>query len=393
MKDRRVQSIPVDINKRSVFTEGTLEKMLDKMNIAVIIIDGARILYSNDTFHTLTKYSREELTHLTVQQLMTPESVALLSERILKRMEGDTTLPDVYEDLEFIKKSGEHFTVDLYPGLMPYYGQICAVYTGVETTSIRKTELALNGFFDYCPLPGFITNKQNRIIKATKYYEKSLGKSMLEIVGKTTDELFSPEFAKKIKEEDDIVFKTKKSITVDEIHNGKHYVKIKFPINGDLIGGFSVDITEKIESERKYQDLYNVLSSMLDTLPDMLWVYDRKKEIRFSNKALRENYPTFNVFDSYECMEIVENEETFAKSVTVDNKEFTFEITKTPLLDNNGDIVGCCGKIKDITETIKKQEKIMKKLIRLEDSTLKKNKEAMQTLNNTITLFNKRWGI
>lgn len=131
-----------------------------------------------------------------------------------------------------LKNLGERFTVDLYPGLLPYCGKICAIYTAIETTAERKTELTLNGFFDYCPLPGFITDKKGRIIKATKYYEKSLNKSMLEIVGKTIDELFSPEFAKKIKEEDDIVFKTKKSIIVDEIHNDKYYTKIKFPING-----------------------------------------------------------------------------------------------------------------------------------------------------------------
>lgn len=393
MEDRRVKNVPVNLERRQLFTERTFEKMLDKMNVGMIITDGDHILYTNDTFYKLTGYTREEFDSLDVKKLMSPECVTYLHNRILKRLEGDTSLPDVYEDLEFVKKSGERFVVDLYPGLIPYCGKVCVVYTAIETTAERKTELALNGFFDYCPLPGFITDRKGRIIKATKYYEKSLGKSLLEIVGKTTDELFSPEFAKKIKEEDAFIFETKKSIMADEVHNDKYYTKIKFPINGDLVGGFSIDITDKIESERRYQDLYNVLVAMLDTLPDMLWVYDKKKEIKFANKALREKYPTLNVFDSYECMQIVNKETTLIKTVIIDDKEITFEIIKIPLLDENGIIVGCSGRINDITETIRQQNNILQKIIKLEDNTLRKNKEAIKILNNTISLFNKKWGI
>jgi len=393
MENRRVKNVPVNLERRRLFTEQIFEKMLDKMNVGMVITDGDAILYTNNTFHKLTGYTKEDISVLHIKDMMTPECATYLYDRILKRIDGDSILPDIYEDLEFVKKSGERFMVDLYPGLIPYCGKICAIYTAIETTAERKTELALNGFFDYCPLPGFITDKKGRIIKATKYYEKSLNKSMLEIVGKTIDELFSPEFAKKIKEEDDIVFKTKKSIIVDEIHNDKYYTKIKFPINGDLIGGFSIDITDKIESEKKYQDLYDVLASMLDTLPDMLWVYDKKKEIKFANKALREKYPNLNVFNSYECMLIVNKETTLIKTEIINDKEITFEIIKTPLLDEDGDIVGCSGRINDITETIKQQNNILQKIIRLEDNTLRKNKEAIKTLNNTISLFNKRWEI
>lgn len=393
MEDRRVKNVPVNLERRRLFTEKTFEKMLDKMNVGMVITDGEKILYTNETFHKLTGYSKEELDALNVKKLMTPECATYLYDRIIKRMNGDMSLPDVYEDLEFVKKSGDRFTVDLYPGLIPYCGKVCVIYTAIETTAERKTELALNGFFDYCPLPGFITDKQGRVVKATKYYEKSLGKSLLEIVGKTTNELFSPDFAKKIREEDEFVFKTKKSIIVDEVHHNKYYTKIKFPINGDLVGGFSVDITDKIEAERKYQDLYDVLSSMLDTLPEMLWVYDKNREVRFANKALRTNFPDLNVFDSYECMKIVEEETTFIKKIVIDGKDITFEIIKTPLLDEDGNIVGCCGRMNDITETIKQQSKIMQKILKLEDNTLKKNKEAIKTLNDTISLFNKRWEI
>lgn len=160
-----------------------------------------------------------------------------------------------------------------------------------------------------------------------------------------------------------------------------------------MIGGFSIDITDKIESEKKYQDLYDVLASMLDTLPDMLWVYDKKKEIKFANKALREKYPNLKVFDSYECMQMVNHETIYTKTLIIDDEELTFEIIKIPLLDEDGDIVGCSGRITDITETIKQQNHIMQKIIKLEDNTLKKNKEAIKTLNNTISLFNKKWEI
>jgi hypothetical protein len=91
-------------------------------------------------------------------------------------------------------------------------------------------------------------------------------------------------------------------------------------------------------------------------------------------------------------MVLPDKKETFVKTFTIeDEKEVKLEITKTPLFDTNGIVIGCNGYLKDVTELMKRQKKIVEKLEKLDGKTKQETKEALNTLNNTITLFNERW--
>lgn len=402
MEERRKENVQVisDRRKQINIDEKALQKLIDTMIVAIVIVSEDKIEYVNNTFYKLTGYEKEDLVNIKIFDLLTDENKVVLSERITKRLYGmEDLLPASYSNLELKKKDGSTFTTHLFPSLICYDNKLCTIYIGLETTAYIKTEKALNGFFEHCPLPAFIKDRYGRLVRASSIYAETTGKSDLEIIGKKTDELFPTELASKLNEEDNFVFNNKKSIIVDEIINDRYYTKIKFPINGDLIGGFSMDITEKIEYKKeleesniKYQELYNMLAAMLDNMSSMLWIYDKRKNIKFANKALKEYSNKINIFEIDECMVLPDKKETFVKTFTIeDEKEVKLEITKTPLFDTNGIVIGCNGYLKDVTELMKRQKKIVEKLEKLDGKTKQETKDALNTLNNTITLFNERW--
>lgn len=400
MEDRRKHIVHVKDERRTGFFEKTFEEMLNTMNVGVLILaEDYKIVYTNDAFLKITSYTKEDLPLLKFEDILPDHSKELLMERSRKRLIGeDISLPSNYIDLELVRKNGEMFTCNMSPGTIIHNGVPCVIYAGVETTSQRKIEKALEQFFEFCPLPAFIKNRDGSIIKATNSYQKSVGKSELEIIGKKSHEIFTTSFADKIDEEDEIVFKTKKPITVEEVLDNRHYVKTKFPINGDLIGGFSVDITDRVETEKILEEsykscneLYSVLRSLLDTMPSMLWVYDSHKNIKFSNKALQEYLIDIDVFEDDDIIGNCSEEKTFIKSFNINNSPRYFDIRKTPLLDDSGKIIGCCGSLKDVTETLKQKDTLLKKIEKMEGETKTETEKVQNILRSTLTLFNERW--
>lgn len=400
MEERRTVDVPVDVERRKSTIEEALEYISGIMDIVSVITRDDKIYYANSTFFSTFGYTKEEQENIHMSGLFVDENRKVLMERVKRRIEGETeSLPDKYLDLELQRKDRTRLTCNVYPAVLMYKGLKCVMYILHETTQQLKIKKALNGFFEYCPVPAFIKDKNKRMIKATKYYEQNLHLTELEVIGKTSAEIFPPDFARKIDVEDDFIFKYKRPLTVDETLDGRFYVKTKFPINGDLIGGFSIDVTDRIrarelleESNKKYKVLYDLLVSFLDTIPEMIWIQDKHKNILFSNKALQESLKNINMFEMLECSEIPTKQKTFVKRANIDDKDVYLEITLTPLFDENEeDVVGCSGVVKDVTETIIRQGKIIEKLTTLEATTKNNTKEALRALSSTMSNFSKGW--
>jgi PAS domain S-box-containing protein len=399
MEERRTVDVPVDVERRKSSIEEALEYISGIMDIIAIISKDDKIYYANNSFLNIFGYTKEELSDLHVSDIFVEENKEILTERLKRRLEEQVeSLPDKYIDIEFKKKDGTRITCNIYPDTLMYKGQKCVMYIGNETTQQLKLRKALNGFFEYCPVPAFIKDKNKRMIKATKYYEQNLHLTELEVIGKTSAEIFPTAFAQKIDVEDDFIFKYKRPLTVDETLDGRFYVKTKFPINGDLIGGFSIDVTDRIrarelleESNKKYEVLYNLLVSFLDTIPEMIWVHDKNRNVVFSNKALKDSLMDIDMFEISEYSTIPTEKQTFVKKIMMKDVEMYLEITLTPLFDGDEEVVGCSGVVKDVTEDIIRQTKIIEKLETLENTTKKNTKEVMMSISSTMSKFSRGW--
>lgn len=399
MEERRTVDVPVDVERRKSSIEEALEYISGIMDIIAIISKDDKIYYANNTFFSTFGYKKEEQENIRMSGIFVDENRKVLMERVKRRIDGETeSLPDKYLDLELQKKDRTRLTCNVYPAVLMYKGLKCVLYILHETTQQLKIKKALNGFFEYCPVPAFIKDKNKRMIKATKYYEQNLHLTELEVIGKTSAEIFPTAFAQKIDVEDDFIFKYKRPLTVDETLDGRFYVKTKFPINGDLIGGFSIDVTDRIrarelleESNKKYEVLYNLLVSFLDTIPEMIWVHDKNRNVVFSNKALKDSLMDIDMFEISDYSTIPTEKQTFVKKIMMKDVEVYLEITLTPLFDSDEEVVGCSGVVKDVTKDIIRQTKIIEKLENFENTSKKNTKEVMMSISSTMSKFSRGW--
>ena len=123
----------------------------------------------------------------------------------------------------------------------------------------QESEGLLRGILDNSGSEIFVKDRSGRYILFNGELEKSLGRSPDEILGRTDDDLFSPEIAKTFRDVDQKVIDSREVVRLetDFEFQGKRRVDIvqKFPIfdeNGELyaVGGIVTNITDRAESER-----------------------------------------------------------------------------------------------------------------------------------------------
>lgn len=145
------------------------------------------------------------------------------------------------------------------------------------------------------------------------------------------------------------------------------------------------------ESEKRYQELYNLLRLLADTTPDMIWAKDIEKRYIFANKAMCNNLlnavdtdepigktdlffafrererhpddPSWHTFGEL-CMDSDEvtlkelRPMRFDEYGNVKGKFMFLDVHKAPLFSNEGKLIGLVGTARDITEKKEMEEKL-----------------------------------
>ncbi len=131
-----------------------------------------------------------------------------------------------------------------------------------------RTEAALRDsnelfalFMKYSPVYTFIkevTPTESRVIQASDNFRHMIGRTGIDMLGKTMSELFPAEFAAKITADDWAVVSGDKVLSVDETLDGRHYTTIKFPIRRQdkyILAGYTIDITERVQAQEREREL------------------------------------------------------------------------------------------------------------------------------------------
>ena len=140
--------------------------------------------------------------------------------------------------------------------------------------ALRESEERFALFLEHCPIFVFLKDENNRAIAVSRSFERMLGKPLDEILGKTSEELFPPDLARKIRADDEDVIRSGTLKTLEEELEGHTYATCKFPLyrpdKPPLLGGFTIDITEPRQyeaalkrSEQQYRDLVNNAESII----------------------------------------------------------------------------------------------------------------------------------
>jgi len=121
--------------------------------------------------------------------------------------------------------------------------------------ALHENEKLFNQFVRRSPIYCYIKDVDpaySRVLQASDNFQQMIGITASEMIGKTMQELYSPEFAAKITADDWAVVSEGKTIQVAEELNGRIYTTIKYPIVlGDrtLLAGYTIDITENKQAE------------------------------------------------------------------------------------------------------------------------------------------------
>lgn len=232
------------------------------------------ILSCNETFLRNLGYTREEVIGKPVFGLIDPSLVDYAKgsfEQFLK------TGVVRNRELIIVKKDGGKISVSLNAEAVRdendkiLYSISCwrdITDEKIAEKEIRNSNELFSLFIKQSPIYAFIkevTPFESRIIYVSDNYEHMLGIKASEMVGKTVNELYEPDFAKQIMEQDWCVVQSSKVVRVEQKYHNRIYDTIKFPIkleDKNLIAGYSIDITDQANSSLIIQEQNKELQKM-----------------------------------------------------------------------------------------------------------------------------------
>jgi PAS domain S-box-containing protein len=134
--------------------------------------------------------------------------------------------------------------------------------------ALCHSEQRFRQFVDHTPTPCWIVDDECRIVFINTPYEHNLGRTFSQIRGRRLDEIFSPEIAAPFIAEAQRVLATghaQQATHTAPTPSGepRHGLTFVFPLTGTdgrrLVGGVAVDITDRVQAERKLKQLNETL--------------------------------------------------------------------------------------------------------------------------------------
>lgn len=265
----------------------------------------------------------------------------------------------------------------------------------IAEKSLKDSEEILSQYVLNSPIYTFIkevTPSGSRVIKASENYADMIGLAGKEMEGKKMEELFPPEFAKKIIADDLAVIASGKVLKVDEDLNGKNYTTIKFPIiigKKKLLAGYTIDITDRKkteldirQSEEKFSKAFNGSpyanaltalddGSVVDINSSFTSVFGYSKD-EVVGKTTVELGIWVNLEDRKRMIDAIEKQGV-VKNLKVSLRRKSGEIMRALLsvqLINIGDNKYIYSVVSDITEQEKIREELVQKMEELEQFRL-----------------------
>jgi diguanylate cyclase (GGDEF)-like protein/PAS domain S-box-containing protein len=240
----------------SLYTRSLIETSLDPL---VTISPDGKVTDVNAATEVVTGYPRDELIGTDFADYFTDPMAARAGYR--QAFQAGSVCDYALE----IRHREGHLTQVLYNASVyrDESGKVAGVFAAARDISdrkraedaLRKSQELFSLFMRYSPI--FIYIKQvspteSRVLQASDNFQQMIGISGQAMIGRTMAELFPAELAAKISADDWAVVANSEVLELDEDFNSRNYTTIKFPIvhGGEtLLGGYTIDITERKRSE------------------------------------------------------------------------------------------------------------------------------------------------
>ena len=154
--------------------------------------------------------------------------------------------------------------------------------------NFRESESKVNEIIEHAQSIIYLKDLDGRYILVNKEFEKILGKSKRDVVGKTNSEIYPNDLANNYSEVERCVVETlaeveSEDVIYDQNNNERYYTSIRFPLinnSGEMYAlcGFSSDVTEQRSAQLKLSSFNKELEKS---------VIERTSELDASNKELK----------------------------------------------------------------------------------------------------------
>jgi PAS domain S-box-containing protein len=293
---------------------------------------------------------------------------------------------------EEVKDNGRVFALRAVPiadsNYVNFYGVDITEQKRAEE-ALRETTQTLEAVIKASPLPIFAVDRE-RIVKTwNPSAERTFGWSAQEVIGRQypaipkekmdeADDLFSHALESGLTEVETLRQRKDGSL-MDVIISAAPLRDSRGNINGVM--AVLTDITERKRAEEQLQEERNLLRTLIDHIPDKVYVKDRDSRFIACNKSTiasngvkrEEELIGKKDFDLYEPAEAKlyfdEEQEVMKTCQPLINYEGRYSdkagnahyilTTKVPLRDSHGNVIGVIGLTHDITERKKTEQKLL----------------------------------
>ncbi|MBN2323334.1 MAG: PAS domain-containing protein [Spirochaetes bacterium] len=287
----------------------------------------------------------------------------------------------------------------------------------LDLSAVKKAEEALTEernllrtLIDNIPDLIYVKNSEGRYILANEAMLRTIGlEGREDLIGKTDLELFPDELASRYRQDDEKVIKTGRAVVNREeqvpdsfTHTMRWVSTYKAPFKnpaGKIIGlvGVSRNITEQKEAEQKVRHEQDLLKTLMDSIPDMIYFKDRESRFTRINlhhatvlgvknpedaigKSDRDFFTSEHAADAYQDEQrIIKSKEPLINKIEKIRKSdgvfLWASATKVPIINQDGEVLGTVGISRDITELKETEDR------------LQEAKKAAETANRAKSTF------
>ncbi len=389
-----------DSKSHDIFRE-----IFEKSSAAMLLISADRdIVMLNDSFYQLTGYSKEELIGVKWDSKISVENVDRLREFNQRRLLKDPEVPKEYE-LCYKTKKGRFKYALLSASLIEQTSQTICTFLDITERKAVEEELRVSkeyyqSIVEYAGDIIFTINSDGYYNYISPVLQEKFGYRSEEIIGVHLSSYVHPDDLLYVMQcFDQVVAKGEKLTGVEfrvKHKNGKWlWASISAsPIvndNGEIttIIGVGNDITHRKNIENALQRSEKFLWTLLNNIPDIIWLKDAKGVYVACNEAYQKTIgkKTGEIVGNtdYDILSIETadflskmDKKVIAANKAYRNEEKIFfpgisrevflDTIKNPVFSDGGELLGVLGIARDITERKQMEEKLSENLTFFKES-------------------------
>ena len=266
--------------------------------------------------------------------------------------------------------------------LLYYEGTVVDITEQKQTSeALRESELLYHSLVESIPQNIVRKNLAGQFTFANQKFCQTVNKPIEDILGQTDYDLFQKDLADKYRRDDRHVLETGKPLELTEIHHQTdgaelHVEVIKSLIRDDSGNAIGLqcmfwDVTEKHVMEEQLAYEHDLLSALLDNVPDRIYIKDTESRFIKGSTALAKRLGLNSAYDfvgktdydfhpDEQARQFHEDEQRVVltgesivnkveKQTDSENRSIWASVTKVPFTNRSGLITGIIGISRDIT--------------------------------------------